>query len=239
MILHPDMNEPVLRQPGSGLVVRAEAPAALMVEVAPGKGGDSTAAVVKVEALTPEAGTESAPEPRKPSGRREDVRILGHVAGLGDVTVGANEWIAGPSAPSRIEGLAIEWPSRPPNLSIRYAVRVGQSGLTPMTEIGSFAGTRRRALSLTGAVLELSGEGAPEFQLSVEALFLGSPSTRTTGQRIIIGGPTGREPLVGIRLNLEPVDKPDQPITPPVQKGRPSGRVRVFRGRGNQAKPAA
>jgi len=37
------------------------------------------------------------------------LRLMAHVAGIGDVFVNLNEWIAGPSAPSRIEGIAVEY----------------------------------------------------------------------------------------------------------------------------------
>ena len=49
----------------------------------------------------------------------DGLRVLGHVAGTGDVSVNANEWIAGPMAPSRIEGVSIQWATKPRDL--RYS----------------------------------------------------------------------------------------------------------------------
>jgi hypothetical protein len=46
-----------------------------------------------------------------------------------DVVVGPNAWIAGPARPSRIEGLAPEWPSKPAGLDIRDAVQFANAQL--------------------------------------------------------------------------------------------------------------
>jgi hypothetical protein len=133
------------------------------------------------------------------------LRLMAHVAGIGDVFVNLNEWIAGPSAPSRIEGIAVEWPNKPPQFDIRYSVKLGQPQASPsrMMDIGSFAGTRGRAMPLTGVVFELSGAASSDYQVRVEATFLGSPTMRVIGKRVVLSGPTGREPLVGLRMNLE------------------------------------
>jgi hypothetical protein len=126
-----------------------------------------------------------------------------------------------------------------------------------LVAVGSFAGTRGRAMPLTGIVLELSGPDASHYQLEVEALFLGSPIKRAVGQRVLLSGPTGREPLVGLRLALavlndvpqqnpqtererraEPPSKVEEPGTASEQV-RKSGRVRVFRSRPKKEQPAA
>ena len=234
IVTHPDSGDALLWQPGSALVVRAVAPVKLLVEVSPLERDGSTAAVVNVEALTfgdpPALSTPARGESARPldfSG----IRILGHVAGLGDVTVGSDEWIAGPSTPSRIEGIAVEWPDKPSGIDLRYAVNSTKTA-PKMSGLGSFAGTRGHARPVTGLTFELSGPRAGDLQLRVEALFLGSPTTRTTGKRIAISGVTGREPLVGLRLRVEPVAKahPAAPATG-VREGRSSGGVRVFRSR--------
>jgi hypothetical protein len=50
---------------------------------------------------------------------------------------------------------------------------------------------------------ELSGEASSDYRLCVEAGFLASPIIREIGKRVVLSGPTGREPLVGLRMNLE------------------------------------
>ena len=130
---------------------------------------------------------------------------LGHIAGIGDVHANANEWLAGPTAPSRIEGISIEWPTKPEGVDIRYSVKTAQpvniSGR--IVDLGAFAGTRGRAMPLTNVMLELSGPDASLYQFSVEGLFLGAPAMRVSGERVVLSGPTGREPLVGLRVALE------------------------------------
>src|SRR5271155_5454627 len=103
-LLHPDHTEAVLWQPDSCLVVRALAPGKLSVEVIPMQTGGSVAATVKIEALSQgKAKTEAlsqgkaAPPAPKPPGQGRSsndfntFRILGHVTGIGDVIVNANE----------------------------------------------------------------------------------------------------------------------------------------------------
>jgi hypothetical protein len=238
-LLPPGARDAVLWQPGTALTVRASATATLLVEVTPARSGGSIAANLKVERLSlgePTAVSSALPPmtwPVKlaegdgrgrasilPAARSNTtaptshdlagLRVLGHVAGIGDVVAGANEWIAGPSAPSRIEGIAVEWPGKPAQLDLRYSVRLGrpQAAPSPMTELGSFAGTRGHALPLTGIVFELSGAASSDYQLSVEAAFLGSPTMRVIGRRVALSGPTGREPLIGLRVNLKPINVP-------------------------------
>jgi hypothetical protein len=247
LVLHPEAKEGVLWQPGSSLVLRMTSPAKLQVRVVPMRPNGSCAASVKFETLT--QGTPT------PVYRTDDVwdfgtdeaglsgfRLLGHVAGIGDVRVGPNEWIAGPTTPSRIEGIALRWPEKPDDLDLRYAVKSAvQSGAPTMVGLETFAGTRRRALPITGMVLEMSGPGAANCQFQAEALFLSAPILRAVGQRIVLSGPTGREPLVGLRVAIEAPQICTDPGTPmvaiasktPSQKAK----VRVFRGRAKLASP--
>jgi hypothetical protein len=243
VILHPDMKEPVLWQPGSALIVRATQAVKLLLEVGSARDGGSTAANVKVERLT--QGEPAAPS--KPLAAAQAsldlaaLRLLGHVAGVGDVVVKVNEWIAGPAAPSRIEGIAVEWPDKPPHLDLRYSVRLGrpQAGPSRMVAVGSYAGTRGQALPLTGVIFELSGVDSSQHQISADAAFLGSPTMRVIGKRVVLSGPTGTEPLVGLRFSIERAKTVAEPLavvapppaSPPAPAAKPSGRVRVFRSR--------
>jgi hypothetical protein len=242
LFLHPDADQAVLWQPGASLIVRTHAAVQLQVQVVPLRRNGSRAAAVKFEPLT--QGT-----PVYPARDAEDfttdtsseVQLLGHVAGIGDVVVGPNEWLAGPMAPSRIEGIAIQWPQRPSGLDLRYAVKsAAQPGTPKMVGLQSFAGTRQRALPITSIVLEMSGTSASNYQLWAEALFLSSPTLRAIGQRVVLSGPTGREPLVGLRIAIQGTEISDEPdLSPPattvVNKTQsPKGKVRVFRSRPKQ-----
>ena len=210
LLLHPDHNEPVLWQPETCLVVRALAPAKLAIQVVPLRTGGSVAATVKIETLSQGMADPVPVQPKTQSGLlhdHSDFRVIGHVTGIGDVVAVAKEWIAGPSAPLRIEGITIEWPGKPADLEIRYAVKTAKphpiSGRA--MGLGSFAGTRGDAMPVVGMMMQVTGRGAANFQFAAEAIFLGSPAMRVTGKRIVASGPTGREPLVGLRLSLENV----------------------------------
>jgi hypothetical protein len=239
-VLHPDADQAVLWKPGSSLIVRTNAAAQLSVEVVPLRQNGSKAAAVRFEPLT--QGTPVYLEPGEPDSGEETmngVRLLGHVAGIGDVVVGPSEWVAGPTAPSRIEGIAIQWPQRPEGVDLRYAVKSSaQQGAPKMVSLQSFAGTRQRALAVTGMVLEMSGPSAHNYQLWAEALFLSSPILRAIGQRLVLSGPTGREPLVGLRFAVKRTQLYDEPVLPAPTAAAvtkyPKGKVRVFRSRPKQ-----
>jgi hypothetical protein len=249
LLLHPDADDSILWCPGSSLVVRTTSAAKVQVEVVPLHPNGSRAASVRVEPLT-----QGAPRTGYPSSAGwnfdsqaaafDGLRILGHVAGIGDVSVNANEWIAGPTAPSRIEGISIHWPSRPRGLDIRYAVKTAaQPGVAKTVDLDTFVGTRGRALPITGIVIELSGPGASAAQIIAEAVFLSAPILRSVGQRVVLTGPTGREPLVGLRLAIQssvmaaghPPTGGEFEIAAQEDQGDPAastkGKVRVFRSR--------
>lgn len=241
LVMHPDAPDALLSAPGTALAVRASSPTRLLVEVTPATEDGSTAATVKVEALNagPQADeslpfAEAAAEVPRAAGGPV---VRAHVAGIGDVVAAANEWIAGPAAPSRIEGIAVEWPGMPQALDLRYAARFQGSDVNRLASAGAFVGTRGRALPITGMVLELGGEQAEAHEIVVEALFLGVPVTRIAGRRVSVSGPTQREPLVGLRLDIARREEARDP--PPRASGRTRpGQVRVFRGR-SRAQAAA
>lgn len=246
LVLHPDHDNAVLWQPGSCLVVRAMEPGTLCINVVPIQKGGSAAATVRIEPLTQGDALPALPsgaDQRSSAGNLGDFRVLGHIASIGDVVVNANQWLAGPSAPSRIEGIAIEWPGKPDDLVLRYSIKTAkpQTVSGRMFEPGSFAGTRGKALPIVGVLLEMSGPGASNVKFTAEAIFLGAPAMRMTGTRVTASGPTGREPLVGLRLGVEPASaavKP-QPRPSASMPARPSNRVRVFRSRTSQSQSIA
>jgi hypothetical protein len=209
-VLPPGVDEPVLWSPGACLVVLANRGGRLEVAVSPAQPNGSVAARVKLLPLSnnPAAVRE---EPGASAERLDASRIqlLGHVAGIGDKVVRFGEWIAGPASPSRIEGIAIEWPNKPSGVDLRYAVRIGGQipGATRSIDVGGFAGTRGRAAPLVGATLDIAGPSAGGYQLVADAMFLGAPQMRVAGRHVVLSGPTGREPMVGLRLAIERSDR--------------------------------
>jgi hypothetical protein len=241
IILHPDATEPTLREPNSGLVVRVNTPGTLQVRVQPRSPGGSQAALVRIEPIHPGRMSFTSAGQSNGMGLRsqaatEGLTLLGHVAGRGDVVVGPNAWIAGPTAPSRVEGVALEWPDKPAGVDIRYAVQFanGQAGSGRMVPLGTYAGTRGQALPLTGVVLEMNG--TDELQFVADAGFLNAPTLRAVGRRVVLSGPTNREPLVGLRIGIERIATAEHVVTP-VEPRKLAGpaRVRVFRSRPRRA----
>jgi hypothetical protein len=240
LLLHPDHNEAVLWQPDSGLVVRATAAGKLSVQVTPTQEGGSAAATVKIEPLTQVRTKVSDIREKSQNNSRLNVgniRILGHLSGIGDVQVSANEWLAGPSMPLRIEGLSIDWPEKPQDLEIHYAVRTAKPEMVSgrKMRLGAFAGTRGKAMPIIAVALEMSGPQATNFQFVVEAIFLASPAMRIAGKHVVASGPTGREPLVGLRLGIEKVKgarRPHRKVSSPKLR-RSDPKVRVFRSLAN------
>ena len=191
------------------MVARANSSSRLRLLVSPTQPNGSTSARIQIIELSQDPGGARSAAASAPL-NLSNLQFLGHVAGRGDVFADCDTWIAGPLAPSRIEGLAVQWPDKVPGFNLRYSVVTGGSRPTrgPMVEAGTFAGTRGRALPLIGVTFEISGSTAAGQQLVVDSIFLGSPQTRAVGQRVVIGGPTGREPLVGLRVRIDPMDRP-------------------------------
>jgi len=239
-LLPPDVEMPVLWSPGAALVVRISAPVRLLVEVTPRFPGGSVAARIQSSQVVIDPLGLAWSDDVSPVDF-STLRLLGHLAGRGDTLVGVSEWLGGPMTPTRIEGVAVEWPGRPANFNLRHAVRIGGQGElrnTEFVEAGGYAGTRGRALPVVGATFEISGAAANGYQVTADALFLGSPQMRVSGQRIVLAGPTGREPLVGLRLRIASVEEeavaPKVNLAPPAEEtnsfsNKKAGRVRVFR----------
>lgn len=209
-VLPPGVGDPVLWSPGACLVVLANRGGRLEVAVSPAQANGSVGARIKLVPLSNDPA--AAREEPGASAERLDasrIQLLGHVAGVGDKVVRFGEWIAGPASPSRIEGIAIEWPNKPRGIDLRYAVRIGGQipGATRPIDVGGFAGTRGRAAPLVGATLDIAGPSAGGYQLVADAMFLGAPQMRVAGQHVVLSGPTGREPMVGLRLAIERSDR--------------------------------
>jgi hypothetical protein len=232
LISEPGATDFVLERPGTCLVIRAIAPGQIRVEITPARRDGSTAATIKLHNISRASGTMAAAsppgEPAPPPGRASvakpapvpdklgsrrgsktrslaDLRLVAHMAGVGDVRAKAGEWVTTRPTGARIEGLAIEWRAKPDDVDIRYAVRIGggNPGLTDLVTSGAFAGVRGRALPVVGLTMQLLGPGASNYRLTVEAMFEGLPIFHAVGEQVVLGGPTGQEPLVNLRLNLE------------------------------------
>ena len=250
LIAWPGASSNELLGPGDGLVLRVSRDTTIALEVIPSRAGGSVDAELHLEPVSRLAhggftrNSNVAPAVGRVPAEMEGggIEVLAHVSRRGDVVIPAGEWICGPEFPMAIEGIEIRWPRRPRGLEIVTSVSVSKNGARnlPVALTGGFAGTRGRATPITGIELSLTGERAGDFVLRSDALFLGSAVQSKRGQTISLSGPSGREPLVGLRLSIDGVSTGEavQAVSAPsiqeLPKSRSNwssgGRVRVFRG---------
>lgn len=165
--------------------------------------------------------------------------ILAHVAHRGDVLHSQGEWICGPECPMQIEGIEIRWPSAPAGVGLSYEVSTSIRGREWSSEkkAGQFAGSRGKAKPLVALKLRLTGPNAHRYTLVADALFLSCQIDSRSGQEISFGGPSGREPLVGLRVSVAAQrhsSQSDEMTRKPGSKAgmlvtKQIGKVRVYR----------
>jgi hypothetical protein len=245
LIAPPGGSDTHLNRPGDCMVLRADAPGSLTLVAEADSADTAIDAEIRLERIV--AADEQQPPARKaPAKARrvqpepDSISILAHVARRGDVIVQPGEWICGPDLPLPIEGLEIRWPDCPDGVELTYSAVSGRGAKRRPVVAGAFAGSRGRAAALTGLTLSLSGTAARDYELAGEALFLGAAINAQRGRELSFIGPSGGEPLVGLRLEIvRATDKPASralPATPAVK--RPTGKVRVYRsGAGLPAAP--
>jgi hypothetical protein len=203
--------EAILGMPGDGIVLRSRREGAVLITVMSSSGRGRKQAHVGLERITnaarPALGSQARGlAPSYDINPGDMLEIMAHVAHRGDVTVKAGDWICGPQFPMAIEGIAINWRGAPNGLDIVTSASLNQRGRTQLapTPSGNFIGSRGRAAPLVGLTFALSGPLASRYTLACEALFLGAAIVSRTGSTVDLRGPTGHEPLVGLRLSLLP-----------------------------------
>ena len=220
LISAPGGSDSGLAAPGECVVVRAESPGALDLTVRANRKFGSLDAELRLERI--EYGDTSSAHPVSqdipPTTLRSgaDVSILAHVARRGDIVCRQGEWIGGPDLPMPVEGIEIQWANKPSQVDIRCVVTVKEARQkrTLDRHVGQFAGTRGKAAPLVGLRLALRGPLAAKYQLQVDALFLGTSIVSKSGCDLSFSGPTGSEPLVGLRLTVCEVETPKVPEMP-------------------------
>ena len=228
ILSEPDAPRGQLNRPGDCLVVRALENARLEIAIQRRPGGASLEATFRVEALSqarPEAPRAVEPEPVRPAPPRLPEPIpapkhVVHVARKGDVALGWDQWAGGPKTPAPVEGLELA-PGTPLQAQ---ALVAGADSWSDWADAGVFLGTRGRGLPLLGLRLRRIGPHAETHEAAAEALFLGAPVASRQGREIEFLSPTGREPLVGLKISLpQPAPSAAAPWPPTPSK------LRVFR----------
>ena len=133
---------------------------------------------------------------------REVVSVIAHVSRRGDVRVGAEDWVAGPNEVLPIEGLAIVTGRRDLGVRIRVHSIRSEGQWSRWHDPEEFAGSRQQADPLTGIAVALSGDAAPQFEISADVMVLGAPPRTERGPLIEF---SGLDPIVGFRCRLNSV----------------------------------
>lgn len=208
--------EPRLYAPGDAVVVRAMQDSALQATIIPQRVGGSRDAQLVFERVSVSAPAfASAPAARPVAIAPRTLTqpgMLAHVARRGDVVVSPGEWICGPQLPMVIEGVEVVWPDRPADVDIVASCVMESRGRrsSPIVASGNFVGSRGKAAPIVALSLRLVGPGAASYRLNVDALFLGAQVRSVSGASVEVTGPSGREPLVGLRLTVGLVgEEPD------------------------------
>ena len=235
-----------LDRPGAAVLVRAEDNGKIQIGVRRSGANGSLDAAFRLESVSvppedkrdPTGANVTAKSPPRisPLGLSsatkgpEGALLLAHVSRRGDLSVRANEWAGGPEAPGRIEGLAILGLGLD-GVQAEAQVLPGLRSATwsAWTGEGVFAGTRGHNQPLAGVRLRLAGDRAQHFILRVEALFLGSAVMSQRGREVECVSGTGRDPLVGLRIEICPERRASvrPPISPVAHDDHT--RVRIFR----------
>jgi hypothetical protein len=225
-IAAPGQTKDVLRAPGTALVLVAEVESELTIRIVRDAVSKSAEIELQLELLTP---AKSSHVPEK-HGEASGILVVGHLARRGDVIVENGEWLGGPEFPAPIEGIEIRWPEIPAGLELKYSVIVGGNTLRKLRpcKVNEFSGTKGRAAPIVGLTIALGGKMAQSYRLKADCIFLGEQMTNQSGQKLSLAGPTGKEPLLGLRLAIEALGdfKSDEDSSVV-----PASGLRVFRGR--------
>lgn len=223
----------VERVSGPAAALRAAKQAAAPISAGPARGAARPVAAPSSSKSRPARDTFSADGSDDESYEASDpdegglILLAGHVQAAGDVEAGPDGWLGSARGRRWIEGFSASWQESLPGVRLTYAVDVEGNGRSKLCLAGQFAGTRRRAVPLTGVMFELAGPRAAEHELVVRASFLNSPVQEEAGRRVELMGPTGDEPLTGLWVNVRKVVLAQRPKSKPV--GAAKGRLRVFR----------
>jgi hypothetical protein len=236
LISVPDGAHDSLAAPGDCIVVRAENSGALNLTVSTADPETSLDAEFRLERIVT-VGEERTGDQKNARAQaiKLGIEIVAHVSRQGDVSAGPGEWICGPDRPSPIEGIQIQWPNKPADVELEYTVAVSRANQKRVLGgvAGDFVGIRGKSTPIVSLDLALTGPGASKFDLRADALFLGGAITSKRGNELSFAGPTGREPLVGLRLAAVTADAQSKDAPYAVAAASPGqsqlGKVRVYR----------
>lgn len=152
------------------------------------------------EAAVLQRNLDASEQPESQAKRKPEVLVLsGHIELQGDVIANEQGWLGNPLGSKRIEAISVSWPDKPEGVELAYSVQVKGLGRSPVVTSGKPAGTRGRALPITGVTLSLVGEKAALYRLDGAAVFSGRAKV-SIESGIECSGPAGSEHLVALRV---------------------------------------
>jgi len=223
LIANPGSSDTCLAA-GDLMVVVAERPSTLQITVRANGASGSLQAKLQIEPLNHVSGQQSSTfdsdagrsiqRPMTAIPPSEGLMLMAHVARRGDVFQKFGDWIGGPDAPAPIEGLQFTGSFIDGLLLEQRVLIAGEAQWTPWLSGREFAGTRGYARSLTGFHVRLTGPLASRYRLAAEALFLGTTVIRKSGANLEFRSSAGVDPLIGVKIKLEPVTHQSMPAGP-------------------------
>lgn len=239
---HPDLSPTILDRPGAAVVVSSKGRASLEISAQARTFGGSLEARVDLEPLVkPSVHEHGRGEPvnlphlaTSDATRTPDssvgLSILGHVSRRGDVVVQGGNWIAGPDAPSPIEGVEIRLDSSASSWLESQVLASGEASWSNWESPGQFLGSRGRARPLVGMRIRTTPSAPPDLSVDASALFLGSPVLRREGAHVELRSPAGHDPIVGLQIGVILANQQSQVSESGMGAMPPRrGKVRVFR----------
>ena len=240
IITAPGLDTGEMPGPGSNVVLLVKRSGPVEVVVEASGGNDSLDARFSLDLLAPaitkrrqetvdrtrvKSGAMSKPDVSGAvSGQPGLIELFAHVARRGDIAADQEGWVAGPKAPSAIEGIEVSCSRTDLGVAIQYKNLSNANRWSEWQPPGSFVGTRQKASPLTGLRFKVVGAASQGYELDGEALFLGSSIQLGRGQDLEFVSAGGLDPLVGLKLRL--VQFSNAAAIPDTTK---APRVRVFR----------
>lgn len=223
IVSDPFANEGELARPGQCIVVQCLAPLTLLIDVRSALEGEPPRGSVRVEYLTRSANASKAADRNSPSilpEQLETLKLVGHVAYRGDVTVDNGAWLCGPESPNRVEGIKLVWPDAPQGIEIAYRVSGG-----PKSQLGQYAGSKGSSAPISELEIWCEGPLASRVSLVVEALFVHAGLVAANGRTVKIAGRGAKDELIGLRVMMTPDDSVNEPLINTPSKRR----IQIFR----------
>ncbi len=240
MLFAPDVPDRLLTRFGDCVAIRAPQPAMLMVTSIADPMCVSTEVELKLEPVgrTEARVPATAPQPAAPEAAITSGRFIveGHVQKLGDTRAGASGWLGSATGEDRVESFSVFWVQSIKGVRLSYGCEMPGRGRHTARVPGQMVGTKGQSTAITRVFFELNGSQAAEYEFVVTAAFKGVQPQTATGRSVELAGPTGLEPLTGLRVDLRervaeaaeaaPETRAPAAVTAPTPA---RGRVRVFR----------